>query len=125
MEFDIALRNMERRLPIADFQMFGAAMRISREVGGNLGETLDTLASTLRRKATMEGKIESLTAQGKMQGYVMTALPLFLGVLLSFLEPEAMSMMFTTPAGWTTLGVVAVMEAVGYVFIRKVTHIDV
>lgn len=125
VEFDIALRNMERRLPIPDFQMFGAALRISREVGGNLGETLDTLATTLRRKAEMEGKIEALTAQGKMQGYVMTALPVFLGVLLSFLEPDAMSLMFTTPAGWATIGVVVVMEALGYVFIRKVTHIDV
>ncbi len=125
VEFDIALRNMERRLPIPDFQMFGAALRISREVGGNLGETLDTLAQTLRRKADMEGKIESLTAQGKMQGYVMTALPVFLGLLLSFLEPEAMSLMVTTPAGWATVAVVVVMETLGYVLIRKVTHIDV
>lgn len=125
VEFDVALRNMERRLPIPDFQMFGAALRISREVGGNLGETLDTLAKTLRRKAAMEGKIESLTAQGKMQGYVMTALPIFLGVLLSFLEPEAMSLLFTTPAGWATVTVVVIMEALGYVFIRKVTRIDV
>lgn len=125
VEFDVALRNMERRLPIPDFQMFGAALRISREVGGNLGETLDTLAKTLRRKSEMEGKIESLTAQGKMQGYVMTALPIFLGILLSFLEPKAMSLMFTTPSGWATIAVVLVMEALGYVFIRKVTHIDV
>lgn len=125
VDFETSLRNMERRLPIPDFLMFGAAMRISREVGGNLGETLDTLASTLRRKAAMEGKIESLTSQGKMQGYVMTGLPIFLGALLAFLEPEAMSKLFTTPIGWGTITLVLIMETLGFLFIRKVTHIDV
>jgi tight adherence protein B len=124
-DFDISLRNMERRLPIPDFIMFSAALRISREIGGNLGETLDTLADTLRKKATMEGKIDSLTAQGRMQGYVMTGLPVLLGVLLYFLEPESMSKLFSTPAGWGTLAVVIFMEILGYVFIRKVTNIDV
>ncbi|WP_052761185.1 type II secretion system F family protein [Sedimenticola thiotaurini] len=125
LDFDIALRNMERRLPVPDFLMFGAAMRISREVGGNLAETLDTLSDTLRKKAAMEGKIESLTAQGKMQGYVMTGLPLFLGLLLSFLEPEAMSLLFTTAIGWGTVAVIVVMELLGFIFIRKVTNIDI
>lgn len=125
VDFDASLRNMERRLPIADFRMFTSALRIAREVGGNLGEILERLADTLRRKATMEGKIESLTAQGKMQGYVMTALPVFLGVLLYFLEPEAMLQLFTSPQGWGVLTVVFVMETLGYVFIRKITHIDV
>lgn len=124
-DFDISLRNMERRLPIPDFIMFSAALRISREIGGNLGETLDTLSDTLRKKATMEGKIESLTAQGRMQGYVMTGLPVLLGVLLYFLEPDYMSMLFSTPAGWGTLMIIIVMEILGYVFIRKVTNIDV
>lgn len=125
VDFDVSLRNMERRLPLPDFIMFSAALRISREIGGNLGETLDLLADTLRRKSTMEGKIEALTAQGRMQGYVMTALPVFLGALLFFLEPEAMALLFTTPQGWTTLAVILVMEGLGYVFIRKVTSIDV
>jgi tight adherence protein B len=125
VDFDISLRNMERRLPIQDFIMFSAALRISREIGGNLGETLDTLSDTLRKKATMEGKIESLTAQGRMQGYVMTGLPVLLGFLLYMLEPEAMGKLFTTPEGWGTLVVIVIMEALGYVFIRKVTSIDV
>tara|TARA_Y100001935_G_scaffold255643_1_gene270411 strand:- start:13782 stop:14669 length:888 start_codon:yes stop_codon:yes gene_type:complete len=125
VEFEHSLREMERRLPIPDFIMFTAALRISREIGGNLGETLDTLAETLRRKATMEGKIESLTAQGRMQGYVMTALPIFLGIILYFLEPEAMGMLFTTPAGWGTVTLIFVMEVIGYVFIKKVTNINV
>lgn len=125
VDFETSIRNMERRLPIQDFQMLAAALRISREVGGNLAETLDKLADTLRRKAAMEGKIDALTGQGKMQGYVMTALPIFLGVLLYFLEPESMSLLFTDARGWSVVTVVVIMEALGFFFIRKVTNIDV
>lgn len=125
VDFDTSLKHMERRIPIQDFQMFTAALRISREVGGNLAETLDRLADTLRRKATMEGKIDALTGQGRMQGYVMSGLPIFLGLLLYFLEPESMSLLFTDPRGWAVLTVVVVMEILGFFFIRKVVTIDV
>lgn len=125
VDFDVSLRNMERRLPLQDFMMFTSAMRISREVGGDLGEVLTTLAETLRRKASMEGKIDALTAQGRMQGIVMTGLPILLGALLFALEPEAMSKLFTTTAGWILVSVVLVMEVLGYMFIKKVTTIDV
>ncbi|NRA15015.1 MAG: type II secretion system F family protein [Oceanospirillaceae bacterium] len=125
VDFDTSLRNMERRIPLLDFSMFSAAMRISREVGGDLGEVLSTLADTLRRKSSMEGKIDALTAQGRMQGIVMTGLPILLGGLLFTLEPEAMSKLFTTPMGWGLLSVIVVMEVLGYIFISKITSIDV
>ncbi len=125
VEFNDALDHMEQRLPISEFQMITSALRISREVGGNLAEVLETLAETLRRKAMMEGKIDSLTSQGRMQGLVMSLLPVLLGVLLYFLEPEAMSQMFTTWYGFTVLGFIVVWEAIGFIIIRKVVAIDV
>ncbi len=125
VDFETSLRNLERRVPIDDLLMFTAALRIAREIGGNLGEILDRLADTLRRKAAMEGKIESLTAQGRMQGYVMTLLPVLLGFLLFLLEPEAMGKLFTTEKGWAVVFVVLVMESLGYIFIRKVTRVDI
>ncbi|MFQ5658862.1 MAG: type II secretion system F family protein [Gammaproteobacteria bacterium] len=124
-DFDISLSNMEKRLPLPDFKMLITALRINREVGGNLAETMETLAETLRRKATMEGKINSLTAQGKLQGIVMTGLPVLLGFLLNFMEHEAMSKLWTTPIGWGVLSVIVVMEGMGYFMIRKITSIDV
>ncbi|HEX5056724.1 MAG TPA: type II secretion system F family protein [Gammaproteobacteria bacterium] len=125
VDFSRSLQNMEQRLPIPDFQMFASALRIAREIGGNLAEILERLSDTLRRKATMEGKIDALTAQGRMQGYVMTGLPVLLGFLLYLLEPEAMSKLFTDKAGWITLGVAITMEIMGYIFISKITAIDV
>lgn len=125
VDFDTALINIEKRNPIQDFAMVVAGMRISREVGGNFAEIMESLAKTLREKATMEGKIRSLTAQGKMQGVIMSALPLMLMAILNVIEPKAMGAMFTTLIGWATLTVVLVMIGIGYMFIRKITNIDV
>jgi tight adherence protein B len=125
VDFDTALKNMEKRLPIQDFIMVVSGMRISREVGGNLADILETLADTLRMKHQMEGKIKALTAQGKMQGLVMTSLPLFLMFILTHMEPEAMAPLYNTYVGWATLAVIAVMEVVGYMAIQKIVSIDV
>lgn len=125
VDFNDALSHMENRLPIQDFQMVSSALRISREVGGNLAEVLETLAETLRRKAMMEGKIDSLTAQGRMQGLVMACLPVLLGVLLYFLEPVAMSKMFNTWYGLTVFGIIVVWEGIGFFLIKKMVTIDV
>lgn len=125
VDMDTALQNMERRMPLQDFIMVVSGMRISREVGGNLADTLEGIADTLRRKLTMEGKIQALTAQGRMQGIVMTCLPLFLMFILKYMEPEAMAPLFNTWYGWITLGVIVIAEFVGYFFIRKIVNIDV
>ena len=124
-DFDKSLQNMEKRLPIPDFAMLTSALRINREVGGNLAEILESLADTLLRKQQMEGKIDSLTAQGKLQGIVMTGLPVLLGVLLYFLEPESMEKLWTTTIGYVVLAVIIIMEFMGYIMIRKITSIDV
>ncbi len=125
VDFDTALKHMEARLPIQDFVMVVSAMRISREVGGNLADILESIADTLRKKHVMEGKINSLTAQGKIQGLVMTCLPLFLMLVLWKMEPQAMDPLFTTWMGWAVLAVIAVMEGLGYFFISKIVSIDV
>jgi tight adherence protein B len=125
VDLDTALQNMERRMPLQDFIMVVAGMRISREVGGNLADTLEGIADTLRRKLTMEGKIQALTAQGRMQGIVMTCLPLFLMFILKYMEPVAMAPLFNTWYGWLTLAFIIVMEFVGYFFISKIVNIDV
>lgn len=118
------LIELEKRLPIASFVMASSAIRISREVGGNLVSTISNMAQTLRRKHTMEGKIDSLTAQGRAQGRFMSALPVVLAIGLSFIEPEAMRQLYTTRMGLMVLAVMVVMQVLGFIFIRKITSID-
>ncbi|WP_269532033.1 type II secretion system F family protein [Chitinimonas sp. BJYL2] len=125
VDFDTALQNLEQRNPQQDFQLVISAMRISKEVGGNLAEILESLASTLRQKAIMEGKIRSLTAQGKAQGVIMTGLPILMMFALKAIEPKAMEPLFNSWIGYGTLTVIIVMELIGYWFIRKITNIDV
>lgn len=125
VDFSVALHNLERRVPLQDLGMVTAGMALSREVGANLAETLDSIAKTIRAKLQMEGKIRSLTAQGKLQGLVMSGLPVFLILILRFMEPEAMEPMFTTWYGWVTLAVIGIAILIGYHFISKITAIDV
>ncbi|MCL2913865.1 type II secretion system F family protein [Shewanella corallii] len=125
VEFNTALSNMYSRIPEDEFQLVVAGMQISRDVGGNLAEVLLRLSDTLRKKIEMEGKINSLTAQGKMQGLVMTALPLFIGLVLYHMEPEAMSRLFSEPVGWGVIVMVIFMLSFGYLAIKKIVTIDV
>lgn len=125
VDFELSLKNMLERVPLPDFNMLVTALLINKEVGGNLAETMETLADTLRKKAMMEGKIDGLTAQGKLQGIVMSGLPIFLGFVLNFIEPEAMSKLWTTTIGWIVLTLIIIMEALAYFTINKITSIDV
>ena len=125
VDTEVALSHMDERIKNADFGMVITALLISREVGGNLAEVLDTLATTLRRKMAMEDKVSSLTAQGKMQGIVMALLPLMLGGLLMLIEPESMSKMFTTVPGYFTMAFVVIWEGIGFMFISRITSIDI
>lgn len=125
VELNVALSNLENRIELEDLSLLLAAIKISREVGGNLADTLDNLADTLRRKLVMEGKIDSLTAQGKLQGIVMSLLPMLLAGVLMKLEPKAMGMLFTTKIGWMVIGVIAALQILGFISIQKITRIDV
>ena len=125
VSFDDALMKMEERVPLQEFSLFSAGTRISREVGGNLADMLDALADTMFKTMQTEGKIKSLTSQGKMQGVVMAGLPLLMMFALNVLEPVAMHPLFHSLLGWAVLALIAVMEFMGYMFIRKITDIDV
>lgn len=125
VDFGVALESMEKRVPLQDLALVTAGMALSREVGANLAETLESIAKTIRAKLQMEGKIRSLTAQGKMQGIIMAMLPVFLIMILNFMEPEAMEPLFSAWYGWVTMAVIVVTISIGYHFIRKITNIDV
>jgi tight adherence protein B len=125
VDFELSLKSMAERVPLQDFNMLVTALLINKEVGGNLAETMETLGDTLRKKAMMEGKIDGLTAQGRLQGIVMSGLPIFIGCVLNFIEPEAMSKLWTTTLGWIVLILIIIMEGLAYLMISKITNIDV
>jgi tight adherence protein B len=120
-----ALESMARRLKLEDVDLVVAAMTIAKQVGGNLAETLDRLSATLRAKIIMEGKIRAVTSQGKAQGWIVGALPFFLGGVLWLIEPESMTPLWTTRWGLAVVGVIIVAELIGAHFIKKIVTIDI
>jgi len=125
VSFEDALASFEARVPVEEVALLSSALRVSRETGGNLAETLERLAGTLREKLTIEGKIRALTAQGKLQGIVVGLLPIALMAVLFRMEPEAMYPLIHAWYGWATLAFIAAMELVGALIIRKIVSIDV
>ncbi len=122
---DDALFSLEKRMGCDDLRLFGAAVRIANESGGNLAETLERLADTMRKKVALEDKIMALTSQGRMQGWVMVVLPLGVGAALFAIQPDAMAPLIHSWQGWVTCGVVAILEVVGLLFIRRIMAIDI
>jgi len=125
MALEDALESLATRLKLEEVDLVVAAMTIARDVGGNLAETLDQLSHTLRAKATMEGKIRSLTSQGKLQGLIVGMLPIFLMLVLSRMQHDAMQPLFHSLLGYAVLGVIGLLEIIGFLMIRKIVAIDV
>lgn len=120
-----AMDNLGERVQSEELDLVITATMISQEVGGNLGEILQSLSETIRKKIEMEGKIKALTAQGLLQGIVVTLLPfLILGVLL-VTESEATSPIFSTLLGWIFLAIIIVLEIIGGLMIKKIVSIDI
>lgn len=120
-----SLNNLARRVPTQTTTLVVSAMRIASETGGGLAETLERTSNTIRSRLQMEGKIDALTAQGKLQAWVVGSLPVLLMLILNKMEPEAMGMLWHTRLGWATLVVLVFLEFMGVYLIRKITSIDV
>ncbi|ENU34288.1 MULTISPECIES: type II secretion system F family protein [Acinetobacter] len=120
-----ALLNFQKRMPINAVVLMTTSIRIALETGGELAETLTKAAETLRQINQSEGKIKALTAQGKMQAWVVGLMPIALIFVLCQMEPEAMDKLWSTPAGWIALTGILVFEVFGMIFIRKIVDIDV
>src|SRR5690606_28683828 len=125
VSFDTALANLSGRVPSEASALVAAALRVAAHTGGNLAETLDGIARTLRERLQLQGKVRALTAQGRLQAWIMGGLPLLLMWVLDRMEPDAMAVLWHTPPGWAVLAVMAVLETAGVVLIRRIVDIDI
>ena len=120
-----AFDNFARRLPIPDVQMVVIASKIGVAHGGNLAESYRMLSTLLRDNMAFEAELRAMTTEGRMQALVMSALPLVMIVLLGLVKRDLVAPLFTTGAGWGALIVLAVMQGLAYVWIRKIVDIKV
>jgi len=120
-----ALVNLTQRAPIQDFRIFVAAVLIQKESGGNLAEVLEKVAETTRERFRLKKQVSVHTAQGRLTGWVLSLLPVGLGLAMYFVNPDGMSVLWKRPIGLKLLYTAVGMDIVGALIIRKIVRIRV
>lgn len=123
--FEDSLLGMADRIPLVDVRIFVTAVLIQREVGGNLAEILDKLSDVIRQRFSIMRQLRTYTAQGRMSGYILGGLPIFLGLVLYVLNPENMTNFVLHPLGKIVLSVALVLQMAGYFWISRIVKIEV
>jgi len=123
--FEEALLDLGERIPRPDVQMFVTAINILKETGGNLAETFETIVTTVRERQKVEKKIQALTAQGLMQGIIVTSIPFILAAVFLVVDPNYIKPMFSTTLGLVLLFAMLGLQIIGGVLIRKIVTIKV
>ena len=139
IEQERAFNNLLRRVPSDDLDLMITAINVQSEVGGNLAEILEIIGFVIRERVRIKGEIQVLTAQGQISGYVITFLPIVLGLILYAMNQEYVGRMIFTcegrglgptdkcsqPCGWIMIGTGILSIAVGYFAIQKIIDIEV
>lgn len=118
-----ALDNMNKRLDDKDLMLLVAAVRLTIQTGGDLPEVFGQLSDTIRERNRIDGKIRALTSQGKLQAVIVALIPVALGFIVNFINPDLMRLMYTTMIGWAMLAAVVVLDIIGFFLIRKIVYI--
>jgi tight adherence protein B len=120
-----ALINMGKRVGSQDLELVVVSTNIARQLGGNMAEMFETISATIRERFRLEGKIDAITSQGKLQGWIVAAMPIVLGMVLNYMRPDLMEPMMDHWFGAVLVLAVALMEFLGILIIRKIVSIDV
>jgi tight adherence protein B len=120
-----AIETVAERMKSQDLRQVGLVAALQHETGGNTAEVLDRVADTVRERFELRRLVKTLTAQGRMSRWILTGLPIFLLVLISILNPDYVSPLYTNSAGRVLLIVAAVMVTCGSLVIRRIITIRV
>ncbi len=127
ISMETALANLLRRIPSNDLDFVITAINVQREVGGNLSEILDTISFTIRERVKIKGEIRVITSQVRASGTILALIPIFLTIVLWFLNPKyLMSFMDAGPlCGILAAVVVVVLISLGYFIMMRIAAIEV
>jgi tight adherence protein B len=125
IELRTSLTNLTRRVPVQDYRIFVAAVLIQKESGGNLAEVLEKVVQTSRERFRLKKQVGVHTAQGRMTGWVLSLLPVIIGLFMYMLNPDGMSILWKRSIGLKMLYIATGMDFVGAMIIRKIVRIQV
>ncbi len=120
-----ALKNMSERVKCEDLDLFITSTNIAKTMGGNLSEMFENIANTIRQRFKIEGRIKALTAQGKLQGFIIGIMPIVIWFVLDWLRPDLMEPMLKHWFGYALILAILIMELIGALIIKKIVDIDV
>jgi tight adherence protein B len=125
MSFEEALESMAGRVGSDDLTLVTTAILISRKTGGNVTEIFDKISDTIRGRMKIERKVKSLTAQGRMQGLIVSVLPFFLAAVMTVIKPGLMLPFLASATGMLAMLATSMLILMGWLIIRKIVKIDV
>ncbi len=125
VQFDTALRKMSDRLGSQDFELVAVAIITARQTGGELTTVLEELAGVIRERMRIMQRVRALTSQGRMQAWLIASVPFVLMFAMMRLAPDLMDAFFGSLVGIVVLVAVIIMVVCGFLWIRKITTIDV
>ena len=120
-----ALRNLTGRVECVDLKFFVTALTVQRETGGNLAEIIEAISRLIRQRYELFGRIKSLSAEGRLSGYILFALPFVMAGVLFYLNEEYMSLLFEDPVGHMMIGGAGLMMCIGAFVMRNMCQIKV
>ncbi|HEU4711998.1 MAG TPA: type II secretion system F family protein [Pyrinomonadaceae bacterium] len=121
----LALENLTTRMPILDLKMCVTAILIQRETGGNLAEILEKVAYTIRERFRILGDLKTLTTSSRMSAWLLCALPIFVAVMVTVMNPEYMSVLWKDPRGHYLIAAAMFMQVTGMLIVRKILKIKI
>jgi len=125
IKIEEALLNMANRVDQMDVRFFVTAVLIQRQTGGDLAEVLDKIGKVIRDRIQLLGTVQALTAEGRLSGWVLLALPVVVFFACLFVNPEYARVLIDTPSGRTMLGIAIGMDLMGMAMIKKIVNIKV
>jgi tight adherence protein B len=125
LDLRTAMDNLVARVPLQDLRIIVTAILIQRSSGGNLAEVLDKAAYLVRERFRLRRQVQTHTAQGRLTGWILTFLPVVLGIALYLVNPETMSLLWHRDFGIKLLYAAGVMTLVGAFVIRKIVNMEV
>ena len=124
-DLEDALNRVADRMDSLDLRLTVMAIRIQREVGGNLAEVLQTTVGTMRERSFLRRQVKALSAEGRLSAYILIALPIVVGAWFFFIDPHYMRPMYTTVPGLLMFGGCAVLMVIGALWMRALIDIEV
>ena len=125
IEIEDALTGVADRMKSVDFEWVVMAIRIQREVGGNLSELLNKVAETIREREYLQRQVKTLSAEGRLSVWILGGLPPGFMAYLALANPTYLEPMYTSPLGWVMLTVMGVLLTAGIFWMKKVVKVDV